>query len=197
MCAIDVIKNHREILQSIREIVKKLKKNPYRNTFSTNDKRKPFLDVPTRWNSSYEMINCLKTQKEFIIDLISDDANFEITEELWNFMEKFQKAFSPLFIATKNLQEEQLMMGDFFKIWFECEIELQQADENNEFSKQLLCAMQNRKKKLFENNVFVAAMYLDSSFNYSGSNIISEEEKKLAKVCKRRGVNNIGITELY
>lgn len=192
LCAIDVIKHHKENLQAIRDIVKKFKKNPYRNTFSANEKRKPFLDVPTRWNSSFEMINCLTTQKEFITDLISDDANFKISDELWTFIDKFQQAFSPVFVATKKLQEDQLVMGDFFKIWFECEIELQQGDENNEFSNQLLCAMQKRKKKLFENNVFVAAMYLDSRFNYSGSNIISDEEKKSAKVCKRRGANNLG-----
>lgn len=34
LCAIDVIKHHKENLQAIRDIVKKFKKNPYRNTFS-------------------------------------------------------------------------------------------------------------------------------------------------------------------
>lgn len=60
LCVIDyVVKHHRHNLQSIRNVVKKLKKIPYRNAFSANKNRKPFLDVPTRWNSSYDMIECL------------------------------------------------------------------------------------------------------------------------------------------
>lgn len=38
---------------------------------------------------------------------------------------------------------------------------------------------QTRKKKLFENNVFIAAIYLDPRFNYSGSSLITEEEKTI------------------
>lgn len=86
----DVLKQYAEKIKEIRQIIKKLKKHPYRNAFSANSKRKSFLDVPTRWSSCYEMVNCLFTQKEFIVNLISEDRKLNIYQMicgcLWNYL---------------------------------------------------------------------------------------------------------------
>lgn len=79
----DVIKNESSKLKQVRELVKQFKKNPYRNAFSAQKRRKPFLDVPTRWNSCYEMVNCLFSQKQFIVDLISDNIEINITVRIY------------------------------------------------------------------------------------------------------------------
>lgn len=97
LAVLDVIKTKRSQVQEIRDFVKRLKKNPHRHAFDANKLKKAFLDVPTRWNSTYDMINCFVSQKQFIVDMVSKDSTFNITEDLWLFMEKFEKAF----VATK------------------------------------------------------------------------------------------------
>lgn len=77
-------------------------------------------------------------------------------------METFDYVFKPAAVATKNLQVEQCTMGDFFKTWIECEIWL---NIDNNFAAELLVAMSVRKKKLFKNEVFVSALFLDPRFN--------------------------------
>lgn len=178
----DVLKDYEGQLKSIVSVVKKLRLNRYRRLFSANLQKIPCLDVITRWNSSYIMIKCLTDQQEFIKGLIENDDEIAISEELWLFMLDFMASFKPLFIATKQLQEEQLTMGDFYRSWLECELELASMEEDNQFAEKLLAAMANRKKKLFENNTLIAAIYMDPRFNFVGSDLLTESEKLRAKV---------------
>lgn len=175
----DVLKYYSEQLNKIREIVKKLRNNPYKNSFTLNGARKPFLDVITRWNSTYNMILCLNSQRQFITDLINREC-FEISEELWQFIDQFVLTFKPVYTATIKLQQEQLIMGDFFKIWLECKIELESL--NNELSRKIVDSMLKRKVKLFDNNAFLAAVYMDPRLNYFGSDLLSESDKCKATV---------------
>lgn len=73
-------------------------------------------------------------------------------------MELFTSAFKPAMIATKKLQEEQCIMGDFYKTWAECEIWLSEMEENI-YASQLVSAMKNRKSKFLENDVYISAMF--------------------------------------
>lgn len=125
------------------------------------------------------MIKCASDQREFISGLLQEDR-FQISNELWNFAEKFIAAFRPVAITTLTLQKEQFTMGDFYKSWLECELDLKSM--NNVFSQLLLQAMNARKSKLFDCDAFLAAMYMDPRFTYLNSDILSKQQKQKAKV---------------
>lgn len=63
----------------------------------------------------------------------------------------------PVAIATKELQENQLVLGDLFKIWLGVELELDdigtETGDNNLIT-ELRNAMKRRKSALFSNNIF-------------------------------------------
>jgi hypothetical protein len=42
--------------------------------------------------------------------------------------------------------------------------------------------IEEREKNLFENDAFLAAVYLDPRFNFSGSQLLNESQKELAQV---------------
>lgn len=111
-----------EKLIEVRTVVKRLRANLFRFHFSKSGIHKPFLDVLTRWMSTYEMMKCVVDQKEFILDLIKIDPTFVISTDQWSFMDQFEEAFSPLQEATTKLQYEQLVIGD-------CLILLNKQDE--------------------------------------------------------------------
>lgn len=71
-------------------------------------------------------------------------------------------------------------MGDFYRDWLTCEIELEEIASPTAL--QLHAAMQNPKKLFLQNDAFVAALYLDPRFNFINSPVMSEEQKNRALV---------------
>lgn len=118
----DVIKQYKNELSECREYIKKLRTGSYKNLFATNKKKKPILDVPTRWSSTYEMVNCLLEEKDFVIEITQSDPKVNISAKSWEFLAHFRQAFHPVMVATKKLQKEQFVMGDFYKTWLECDL---------------------------------------------------------------------------
>ena len=98
-----------KVLSEIREIVKKLKTVRYKMYFKQKKIPRPKLDVATRWNSIYMMLESLKLIKSDLLQITKkmckkDGKEVEISNEKWEFIEKFVEAFKPPFIATKSLQ---------------------------------------------------------------------------------------------
>lgn len=71
-------------------------------------------------------------------------------------------------------------MGDFYFVWLTCCLELEDVD--SPLARNILQAMEKRKSKLFDNNAFLAAIYLDPRINYRGSELITQEQRATAKV---------------
>lgn len=78
---------------------------------------KPILNIPTRWNSSYNMIERLLKLKEFCALEEMEDSQLHVGDLLWDFMSDFIQIFKPLKITTLKLQESQMSSGDFYKHW--------------------------------------------------------------------------------
>lgn len=175
LAACDVIKTIESEVNECRKIVKKLRTSVRAMDININ---MPTLDNMTRWNSTFFMINSILSQKECIENL--DDAiSIDID---WNFMENFISAFKPLADCTLKLQCEQYILGDFYRDWFSCELDLQDIAEMNCYASRLYQAMISRKQKLFENDAFVTALYLDPRFNFEASPLLSDDQKQVALV---------------
>lgn len=99
-------------LNYVRGVIKKLRTPKYRQLHLDNNANKVQLDVPTRWNSIYIMLESLICYKEIYKSLYGSKIHKEIemTEADWKFVEKYIIAFKPAFIATKQLQSFQLSM---------------------------------------------------------------------------------------
>lgn len=173
LAAHDVLKTIQTDVDECRKIVKKLR-SQIRNENSTN-LQMPVLDNLTRWNSTFKMMESMNNIKEFIENNIS--------EPNWNFINMFIKAFQPLSECTNKFQFEQYIIGDFFRDWLCCEVELEEiSNEENIYAEKLLDAMKRRKQSLLVNEAFLSAIYLDPRFNFTRTPFLSEEDKKIAVV---------------
>ena len=138
----------------------------------------PPLDNATRWNSTFYMLDSLIKLQSTIEQ--SEDVN--IPDIDWNFVSKFVKAFEPLAHCTKHFQNEQYIIGDFYRDWLCCELKLETIQSENNYAKSLWEAMKKRKENLLENDAFISAIYLDPRFNFSNAPFLNEEAKRKAMV---------------
>lgn len=173
----------RQPIEKIRTTVGKLRIPRYARIFKKHKKVKPSIDNVTRWSSTFYMIISVLREEDFIKSL-KTIQNTDFFDDLqWDFMKSFKEAFGVIEIATRKLQENSLTFGDFYKVWIELNFQLHDLIENNIFSSHLISKMKEREQKLFENDQFLAAIYLDQRFNFLNSTYFNPEQKNRAIVC--------------
>lgn len=167
----DVIKDKtiQGILKRARELCKKLRNPTVRSLLNSMNKRKPILDCKTRWNSIADMLECLLSLRD-----CCTSGDLYMSDEMWDEIFLLLKALVPARKATKLLQHEQLIFGDLFKIWMDCILATEKI--RTPFAKKLVASLENRQKQLFNNDIFVAAIYLDVRFQ----SILNEEQQERA-----------------
>lgn len=172
LAAHDVLKKITDKISECREIIKKLRSSGRVGETNLNFP----LDTSTRWNSSYIMLNSLLEKKSSL------QAQFPDLDFNWVFIESFCVAFKPISELTLKLQKEDYVIGDFFRDWLLCELDLKQISDEDNCAAELIKAMDMRKKQLFVNDAFLAGIYIDPRFNFKGSTILTEEQKQKALV---------------
>lgn len=165
-------------LGKVRYIVKKLRTTEYHRKLKMCRIKIPPIDCITRWGSTYLMVQIIFSQKEELETLLLNDQ-LKVDENLWSFMAGFVIAFKPMYDATIKLQAESLTLGDFYRLWKECEIELE--DIGCDLCQKLKDRMMEREKKL-HNDAFICNLYMDPRFNFLGSLYLSDENKIKARV---------------
>lgn len=174
LAAYDVLKELDAKVCECRSAVKKLR------TFARghcNVIPIPCLDNSTRWNSTFLMLQHLRKAR----------GNIEVTEAGditvdWEFVDNFVTAFSPLEKCTRIMQKEQYIIGDFYRDWLNCEIEVEETLQKTPYAALLLNSLQNRRSVLVANNAFVAGLYMDPRFNHTNTQLLTEEQKSRALV---------------
>ncbi|CAK9290747.1 unnamed protein product [Gordionus sp. m RMFG-2023] len=91
--------------------------------------------------------------------LYQDLEQCDMDEHQWKFVQEFVEAFGSLYNTTQKLEREQLMIGDFMKLWLEWMMTLMSS-------------------RLFENDAFRAATFIDPRFNFMRSPFIKDDEKE-------------------
>lgn len=137
--------------------------------------RKAKLNIVTRWNSTYYMLERLLELKEFCNEHQNEDQDLYVEESLWQFMLDFKSVFKPLKVATLKLQEEQLPFSDFYKVWLGVKIEIKNI--NSSIAKNISDIIDRREKILLSNPVLLSALYLDPRFQF----VLKNEEIVIAK----------------
>lgn len=139
----------------------------------------PIIDNSVNWNSTFEMILSLSKLREFVNN---GDIQSRVPNIDWNFIAEFIEAFQPLSECTKKFQSEQYIIGDFYRDWLCCEIELEELIEKNAYAPMLSEALKQRKESLLSDDIFISAIYLDPRFNFLNSPFFTEDEKRTAVV---------------
>ncbi|XP_055386349.1 uncharacterized protein LOC129615251 [Condylostylus longicornis] len=160
-----------EINECIR-VVKKLRNSRIEN-FS--------FDIPnfnnfTEWETIYRTVECLLSQREYV-EAVTELMKIKVN---WEFIEKFSSAFYFLFRCSSKSQNVKYIIGDFYRDWLDCELQLKGLLKDNCYARYLHQAMANKKREIFKNACFLAAIYLDPRFNYENSTLLTEHQKKIA-----------------
>ncbi|XP_065314956.1 uncharacterized protein LOC135923893 [Gordionus sp. m RMFG-2023] len=169
----------KEDLEDIRSILKICKSQKYKSLYSLEKINKPVLDTVTRWNSTYRMLKNLKDNKIFYLKMGHIYLETFINSRLWDRIDAYLTVLSSVNLCTIKLQEKSCTIGDFFKLWLECKLDLEEI--NNESSNNLINCLDYRQKYLFDNNVFRSGIYMDPRFNYQNGIYLSESDKLLAR----------------
>ena len=100
----------KELLQKIRELIRKLRSPTLGIVLRNMKLPRPILDCPTRWNSTHNMLQRLVKLQDFCSEM-EDET---LSEDEWNIISQLIETLEPPKIASKKMQYEELLMGDFY-----------------------------------------------------------------------------------
>ncbi|KAF0702707.1 zinc finger BED domain-containing protein RICESLEEPER 1-like isoform X2, partial [Aphis craccivora] len=164
LCVYDGLKNitNKEILNKARKVVKKLRTPTIANMLIKSGLKKAVLDCDTRWNSIYNMLQRLCELKAFCRMKAADIPSLELSNNDWNLIESLVLTLAPVKIGSVQLQRADITIGDFYGCWWKIRNGLIKA--NTELAKSITESMLKRQQILLDNDLFVAAIFLDPRF---------------------------------
>lgn len=124
----------------------------------------PILDVATRWNSTFNMLNRLLDLKDFCKEIEDSNNDVCLPDDVWIGIKMLCDALEPVNDATIRIQREDLTIGDFYGAWLKCRNRIDSLDST--FAGKLLSNMKIREKKLLNNTVFLSVILLDPRFAF-------------------------------
>lgn len=152
--------------------------------------KRPTLDVPTRWSSTFDMLQRLLEHKNFCIENLNE--SLLLSSDEWIEIQEIVSALSPLHNATLKLQE-QLFLGDFYKLWIDLKVQLRFMD--TETSRVIYSYLENRAPQILNNDAINAAVFLDPRLRRLLPSQKKGECKKHLK--KTRCTDNFSKTGLF
>lgn len=107
-----------DLFDKVRLVVKALKGDRFKEFFRSYKIPKPTLDVNTRWNSTFAMVESLQKIRPDMEDYYSKFPSMEkgakLNDEEWESMKQFQATYKPAFACTLKLQTVQMTLS---KLW--------------------------------------------------------------------------------
>lgn len=143
-----------------------------KNILRASNYKKPIIDCPTRWTSTYQILERLMSLKD-----IYDNAELMniFSNDIWIEIENLITCLKPVNDTTLVLQCEQLTISDFYIEWLNCKTKTEAI--HTSFSDSLVKAMKVRKANLLTKNLILENLYLDGRLNI----MLSDEECAKAK----------------
>lgn len=171
----DALKIPMSCIAKARQICKKLRTSTFIPLLQKFNLKKPVIDCPTRWSSTYDMLQRLIELRSFCIDFAPSTKDLHLSVNEWESIKSVVLSLKPAKEATLFLQRSQITIGDFYGIWWKCVNATKKVD--TPLARSLIEALTTRQKMLFENEIFVSAMFLDPRYQC----MLSKENKDVAK----------------
>ena len=115
------------------------------------------LGQATRWGSTYMIVKRLLKLKPFLEDI--DNPNVSLTESQWREASQLEALLSHPYAVTKKLQEEDLTLSTFLWEWKKLIFNLSKAE--GLIAEGIVSSMKKREGLLLENEILLAAVYID------------------------------------
>ncbi|KAL0189695.1 hypothetical protein M9458_016794, partial [Cirrhinus mrigala] len=173
----DALKEQRStnLISKARRVAKKLRTQNVVVLLKRMGLKRAIVDCPTRWHSTHDMLERLLELKNFCQDMSPNIKEVNLSGNEWEAIANLVSALKPAKVATKSLQSEQLTAGDFYGVWLHCVLCTDRID--NLFAKRLVQCLKSRQTALFDNDAFVAALFLDPRYRFFLSDLQSERAK--------------------
>ncbi|XP_067617222.1 uncharacterized protein [Eurosta solidaginis] len=139
------------------------------------------LDNATNWLSTYKMLESLLNNKIYLEEDCATQMDGLDNKMDWNFITDLITSLKPLVNLNKLFNNEQYILGDFYRDWLSCEIELEELLPTSIYAGLFVQSMQKYKQEFLRDDKFLAAIYLDPRFNFYNSVMLSEEQKRRAE----------------
>lgn len=134
-------------------------------------------DVPTRWNSSYYMLERLLENKRAVFVYHSEASNFNyvLTKQQWDLLENVLALLKPFEEATKYVSMSQNLISEVIATvsCLKTFLNSQALFGVGTFKESLINNLENRFSDKFSNKNFSVATFLDPRYR----NFITEKER--------------------
>lgn len=135
-------------------------------------KKGMLVDMPTRWGSTYLMIQRLVEIQDVVKDFPARE--FQLTEYEWAEVTLLAEVLKAPYDATLRLQAENLTAGDFFKAWRELIFHMEQR--GGVLADDIATALKARESKLLDNDIVLASIWIDARVRI----LLNDEQKQRA-----------------
>lgn len=171
LAILDALKIHEKSLAIIRKVVKELRSTTNIQILKNAKLKTPLLDCPNRWSSTFKMLETLVDYKSQYINVMKDIPNIpQITTIQMEKLTELRDALSPA-----KFKSSELTLADFYTEWLKCKVETRKIQ--NSLAKTIVTKMEEREKKLFDNIILTASIFLDPRIQ----SLLSPTEKIKAK----------------
>ena len=108
------------------------------------------IDVPTRWEITFLMVQRLMELKDAVVDLSSSDVN--LLDHEWEELSRLVEILRVLYDTTIALQSEKLTAGECLLEWRQVVFKLQKF--GSPLTDSIIDAIQSKEATLFDSDVF-------------------------------------------
>lgn len=164
------------IIGKARRVAKKLRTPNVVAVIKRMGHKRAIVDCPTRWHSTHDMLDRLCELRSFCDDMSPTVNELHLSESEWQAISNVVNVLKPAKITTKCIQSEQLTAGDFYGLWLKCVLDTDKID--SPFAKRLVQCMKARQHTLFENDAFVAAVFVDPRYRL----FLTDNQAEMAKL---------------
>ena len=163
------------LLTKTRHVVAKLPSPNVLTLLEKRAKKRPVLDVVTRWGSTYLMIKHLLELREGIKELCVLAPELLILSTMWFSLEELQSVLEVPYILTVKLQAENITSGVFMKEW--CSLKRTMCRKETKLAAEIFKSTEKRESSLYQSKLFLAGVFVDARYRIP----LTEEQMEVAK----------------
>ena len=159
----DGLKSHKganSVIAQARTVAKKLRTPSMMSLLKKKGGLLPVVDVPTRWGSTFNMLDRLLHLKDTISEYAAAAPYLHLSDTQWQYVEDIRDILKEPYNVTIRLQTANLTPGNFLKEWVRLK---QSLTGESAIGNSIASCIQEREAKLFD-DALLAALFADARY---------------------------------